>query len=63
MIFWIGLMERVRLSQLRAAFSVNLELMALYCDIGRSVVERQRRHKWCDRVIDILAKDLGKSFP
>jgi predicted nuclease of restriction endonuclease-like (RecB) superfamily len=38
-------------------------LVALYWDIGRSVVERQRRHKWGDRVIDFLAKDLGKSFP
>jgi len=56
-------MERVRASQLRAALSVNRELVALYWDIGRAVVERQRRHKWGDRVIDLLAKDLGKSFP
>jgi len=57
------LKERVRASQLRATLTVNRELVALYWDIGRSVVERQRRHKWGDGVIDLLAKDLGKSFP
>src|ERR1700683_1000081 len=57
------LMERVRASQLRASLSVNRELVALYWDIGRSVVERQRRYKWGDRVIDLLARDLIAAFP
>ena len=38
--FRIGLMERVRVCRLRATLSVNRELVAFYCDIGRSVVER-----------------------
>ena len=40
------LKERVRSSQLKATLSVNRELVALYWDMGRSLVERQRQHKW-----------------
>jgi len=36
------LKERVRSSQLRASLSVNRELIALYWELGRSIVERQR---------------------
>lgn len=36
------LKERVRSSQLRASLSVNRELIALYWEFGRSIVERQR---------------------
>jgi len=57
------LKERVRSSQLKATLSVNRELVALYWDMGRSLVERQRRHKWGDGVIDRLARDLMREFP
>ena len=58
-----ALKERVRSSQLKATLSVNRELVALYWDMGRSLVERQRRHKWGDGVIDRLARDLMREFP
>ncbi len=54
---------RVRASQLRAAVSVNRELIALYWDIGRAIVEQQKTHKWGDRVLDRLSHDLTEEFP
>ena len=49
--------------QIKAAVSVNRELIALYWDIGKALVVRQLRHKWGDRVIDRLAEDLAREFP
>ena len=57
------LKARVRAAQLRAAVAVNRELIALYWDIGRVVVEQQKQHKWGDGVIDRLSRDLAKEFP
>jgi predicted nuclease of restriction endonuclease-like (RecB) superfamily len=57
------LKTRVRTAQLRAAVSVNRGLIALYWDIGRTIVAQQKLHKWGDGVIDRLSRDLAKEFP
>src|SRR5438105_4128571 len=62
-IFLADLKARVRAAQLRAAVSVNRELIVLYWDIGKAIVERQKQHKWGDQVIDRLSSDLAKEFP
>ena len=57
------LKTRVRAAQLTAAVTVNRELIQLYWDIGRLIVERQQREGWGTSVIDRLASDLQKAFP
>jgi predicted nuclease of restriction endonuclease-like (RecB) superfamily len=57
------LKARVRTSQLKAAVAVNRELIRLYWDIGRLIVERQERDGWGKGVVDRLAKDVQKAFP
>jgi predicted nuclease of restriction endonuclease-like (RecB) superfamily len=55
--------ERIRAAQIRAALSVNRELIQLYWDVGRLIVHRQQREGWGAGVIDRLASDLYKAFP
>ncbi len=57
------LKSRVRSAQLKAAVAANRELIQLYWDIGRLIVERQEREGWGTSVIDRLAADLQKAFP
>jgi predicted nuclease of restriction endonuclease-like (RecB) superfamily len=57
------LKERIRSAQVRAATSVNRELVLLYWQIGREILARQHRKGWGAKVIDQLATDLGKAFP
>ena len=57
------LKERIRQAQLRAALSVNRELIQLYWDIGRRIIERQVKERWGTGVIKRLATDLQKDFP
>ncbi len=55
--------ERVRNAQYAALRSVNRELVALYWDIGRMIVERQVEGSWGKAVVERLAADLQAEFP
>lgn len=55
--------QRIQAAQTRASLAVNGELLALYWDIGREIVERQQRDGWGSSVIDRLAADLQKAYP
>src|SRR5687768_1873936 len=57
------LKSRIRSSQIRAAFSVNREMIALYWEIGKGVVERQEKAGWGDEVLNHLSRDLRREFP
>jgi predicted nuclease of restriction endonuclease-like (RecB) superfamily len=55
--------ERIRSAQYSALKMVNNELISLYWDIGRMIVERQRGATWGKSVVVRLAADLQKYFP
>jgi predicted nuclease of restriction endonuclease-like (RecB) superfamily len=55
--------ERIKSAQIKAALSVNRELLALYWQIGQQIVERQQAERWGNAVIDRLGADLQKAFP
>lgn len=57
------LKARIRTAQLKAALAVNRELVLLYWEVGRSILESQKREGWGAKVIDRLASDLRQSFP
>jgi predicted nuclease of restriction endonuclease-like (RecB) superfamily len=57
------LKARIRLAQIRAALSVNRELVLLYWSIGQRILEAQKAEGWGAKVIDRLAADLRSAFP
>ncbi|MGJ5634046.1 PDDEXK nuclease domain-containing protein, partial [Nostoc sp. CALU 1950] len=57
------LKERIRNAQVRAALSVNRELVLLYWQIGREIIIRQQQQGWGAKVIERLARDLKQAFP
>ncbi|HEY3864125.1 MAG TPA: PDDEXK nuclease domain-containing protein [Verrucomicrobiae bacterium] len=61
--FLAGLKTRVRSAQLRAAVSINSELIVLYWDIGRAIVEAQKTKGYGKLVVQRLAADLQNEFP
>jgi predicted nuclease of restriction endonuclease-like (RecB) superfamily len=54
---------RVQVARIKAGLAANRELLALYWDIGRLILARQRREGWGAKVIDRLALDLQRAFP
>lgn len=57
------LKARVRAAQVRAAVSVSRELIQLYWDIGKIIVEAQKTRGYGKQVVERLAGDLQKEFP
>src|SRR5688572_29809994 len=57
------LKQRIASARLSAARAVNRDLILLYWDIGRGIVEKQRDFGWGDAVVETLSEDLRKAFP
>ena len=55
--------QRIRNAQYAALQAVNRELIDLYWDIGRLILERQEGETWGRAVVQNLAKDLQTEFP
>lgn len=55
--------ERIQAAQYQALSAVNKELIGLYWDIGRMIVERQKDEKWGRAVVEQLSVDLQSGFP
>lgn len=55
--------KRVRAAQYQALKAVNKELVGLYWDIGRMIVDRQSGDTWGKAVVQQLAHDLQGEFP
>jgi predicted nuclease of restriction endonuclease-like (RecB) superfamily len=61
---WLAdLKARIHTAQQRAAQAVNRELVLLYWQIGRDILERQAKQGWGAKVIERLAHDLRTAFP
>lgn len=54
---------RIQTARLQAGRAVNRELVMLYWDIGRGIVEKQQVAGWGDSVVERLAADLRAEFP
>jgi len=54
--------SRIISARIKAVRSVNKELIKLYWDIGRSIIERQEKYKWGNAVVEKLANDLKEDF-
>jgi predicted nuclease of restriction endonuclease-like (RecB) superfamily len=61
--FLDGVKRRIRQAQVKAALSVNYELILLYWHIGREIPQRQQDEGWGSKVIQRLSTDLKSEFP
>src|SRR6516164_8174031 len=58
-----GIKQRIRAAQIKASISVNRELILLYWDIGRAIVDAQKDKGYGKRVVEMLSADLRREFP
>lgn len=57
------LKTKVQQAQLKAALSVNSELIKLYFEIGQAIVEKQKDEGWGTGVMEKIGRDLQNMFP
>ena len=62
-LFFDGLKQRIDSARIRAALSVNQELIALYWEIGREILRKEEEEGWGAKVITRLSKDLKRDYP
>lgn len=60
--FISSLKAKIRSAQIKAAISVNSELIKLYWEIGKEIVEKQDREGWGSKVLEKVARDLQNEF-
>jgi len=61
---WLrDLKRQIKTGQIKAALSVNSQMIALYWDLGRQIAEKQEKAKWGSGFIEQLSKDLREEFP
>jgi predicted nuclease of restriction endonuclease-like (RecB) superfamily len=56
------LKAKIKEAKSRAAVLVNVELLRVYWEIGKAIIEQQKAEGWGTKVIDRLAKDLKSEF-
>ena len=54
---------RIHAAQQRAALAVHRELLTLYWQLGRDILERQERGGWGAGIVDKVSADLRAAFP
>ena len=61
---WLDeLKSKVRRIQIKAALSVNRELLLFYWELGADIVRKQTEAKWGDGFLKQLSVDLMDEFP
>ena len=61
---WLQTLKgKIQQSQIKAAIQVNSELLRLYWQIGKDIVEKQAQAKWGDGFLQTLSTDLCREFP
>lgn len=58
-----GLKSRIRQAQVKAALSVNQELISLYWSIGKDILAQENEQGWGAKVVERLSRDLKSGFP
>lgn len=61
---WISsLKDKICSAQIKAALSVNEQMIMLYWEIGKSIVEKQNEHNWGSKIVAQMAVDLKQELP
>ncbi len=54
---------QIQSSQIKAAISVNQELLKLYWKLAGLIIEKQQSYAWGDGLIKQVSQDLRQEFP
>jgi predicted nuclease of restriction endonuclease-like (RecB) superfamily len=61
--FLAEIKARIAAARTRATLAANSELIKLYWEVGREILDRERREGWGAKTVDSLAADLRRDFP
>ncbi len=59
----VELKSKIGAAQIKAAMTVNRQLLELYWQLGKDIYEKQQKANWGEGLIEQLSKDLMAAFP
>lgn len=59
----VSIKARIQSARISATRAANRELILLYWDLGRGIVEKQQALGWGKSVVERLSADLQAEFP
>jgi len=62
-LFLSEIKNKIKQAQIKAAIKVNEELLRLYWDMAKMIVQKQKESKWGDGIIKQISSDLKQEFP
>ncbi|HCN36598.1 MAG TPA: DUF1016 domain-containing protein, partial [Bacteroidetes bacterium] len=61
---WLNyIKQKIKTAQLTASVTLNKQLMYLYWDLAKEIVQKQKNSNWGDGILEQLSIDLRLSFP
>lgn len=61
---WVKqLKEKVYSARMRAVLAVNREQIKLYWEIGKAIIDQQRKAAWGSKLLEQISRDLRAAFP
>lgn len=61
--FLVDVKTKIQQAQVKASVAVNQQLLFLYWEMGKMILERQQDAQWGDKMLSQLSKDLQNAFP
>ena len=61
--FFKDMKKEIQKRRYKTLQTVNRELIGLYWEIGKRIVEKQENSGWGDAIVENLARDLSIAFP
>ncbi|MEQ1798261.1 MAG: PDDEXK nuclease domain-containing protein [Lacibacter sp.] len=58
-----ALKEKIRFRRMNAVLTANIQMLALYWEIGNTIKEQESSKGWGAKVVEQLARDLRAEFP
>lgn len=58
-----SLKQEISRARIKAHLAVNKEMISLYWNIGKQILERQATEGWGSKIIEKISNDLRKEFP
>lgn len=61
--FLVGIKDRLKKAQIRAALAANSELIKFYWELGAELIEKQKTYKWGEHFLEQFSHDMRTEFP
>ena len=62
--YWLEqIKKQIYSMQIKSMTFVNSELLTLYWNIGKEIIEKQKEYNWGEKFLLNFSKDLLKEFP